>query len=411
MPAARITADASGALRVPDEPVIPVVAGDGSGPARWRAARPLLEEAVLRAYEGRRRLHFQELPGGERARRERGDPAPAETVNAFRLHRVGLRGPMAPPPDADGRPVTLDGELREILDLFVAVLPVPAMPGPGAAGSDVVIVREEREDSAAGFEWRAGSSTGFRLSKALEDAAPEILNGLRFGTPEAVDAWLKGRGLLETGIVETGISVRAQSRPGAERLARAVLAVARRLGKRKVTWVHRAELLPLVEGSALVQAMEVFASAGRGAPALEDVRLPAVVAELLAGRRRDGLLAGFSSTATHLQLVLEPGAGGEGLLAAARLNPDTGHGVFEVRGSASLPGDDDDPVGTLRAGELLLRHLGWGEAADRLRQALDAVLASGTATAAAAPVLHALGHAQVREVHGAAFAREVAARL
>jgi isocitrate dehydrogenase len=397
MPAMRIVADASGRLNVPDEPIIPVVAGDGVGPELWRAVRPALERAVAKAFGGKRKLHFQEHVAGARAQREKGEAAPSSTVNAFRLYRVGLVGPQVPTSFEAGP--SLAGELGEILDLFVNARPVRIASKTGA-GVDVVVVREEREDGAGSIEFRAGSMPATRTLTLLHEEAREQAAALRFGTAAKTNAYRASIERLPNGIVETGLSARAASRLGTERLVRAALALAESWGRTELTIVHEADSLPMVEGAFLQLTREVLAKAAEplappaeidgfpapprparpALPTLSEARLATLAGRLMSGRDARGIHVALHATATQLLALLTALGADAWSSAEARLNPETGHGLFGPCHEATLPegaSPHANPVGFFRAAALLLTHLGWREAAGLVTPDLAARLQAG----------------------------------
>lgn len=409
MPGTRITSDATGRLLVPDDPIIPIVEGDGAGPALWRVARAVLDAAVTAAYGPKRRLHYLELPAGDRGLRESRTRAPEATVNAFRVYRAGLCGALRAAPGP-----SLHGELREILDLFATVLHLRS-PVPAAPRLDLVLVRDERERGAAGLEFPAGSAAAKLALAAVAAGAGEAVEALPFATAARADAQRAAQGDLETGEVEAALTLRDASRFGTQRFVQTALATARAAGRRRVTLVVDRERLPLSEAATLAWAEEAaraadarFVPPGEAVPAggvvLETARATGLVARLLRRPESFEVLAGDAATIAAVVDVLAARVGNSSLIPAGYVNRETGHALFGPladREALEPEPTRAQPLGMIVAGEALLRHLGWTEAADRLRKAVEQVLGSGQVPAVLAPAVLAAGVAQVEEIAAA----------
>ena len=225
--AAKITRNSAG-LSVPDSPIIPYIEGDGTGPDIWRAARRVFDEAVRRAYNGRRKIEWMQVLAGEKAFHERGDWLPPETEEALRSHLVGIKGPLTTPVGGGIR--SLNVTLRQNLDLYVCLRPVrwyPGVPSPVLHPEqvDMVVFRENTEDVYAGFELKEGTDQARELIAFLKE---------RFGWRIRDDA---------------GIGLKPVSRMGSERLVRAALHYATTHGRKSVTLVHKGNIQKFTEGA------------------------------------------------------------------------------------------------------------------------------------------------------------------
>ncbi len=456
MPPAAITVTPDGRLVVPDQPVIPYIEGDGTGPDIWRAAVRVLEAAVQRAYHGRRRIVWREVLAGEKAFCTTGQWLPDETVAAFREYRVGLKGPLTTPVGGGIR--SLNVALRQTLDLYVCLRPVryfPGVPSPVREPEkvDMVIFRENTEDIYAGIEYAAGSAESARLLAFLEREFPKDFAKIRFGSAAACRDW---QNRLEAGgapprdaPVQVGIGLKPVSRPGTERLVHAALAYALQHRRRSVTLVHKGNIMKFTEGAfrdwgyqlartafrdRVVTERESWILGNQDAdPALtaegnarliepgfdllnEDARARVVdeVRQTLAtigashggGRWKNLLLVrdaiadialqqvltrprDFDVIATlnlngdYLSDALAAQVGGIGIAPGANINYRSGHAVFEAtHGTAPKYANQDrvNPGSVILSGEMMLRHLGWEEAADLILQGMDGAIAAKTVT-------------------------------
>lgn len=384
MPAARILADTSGRLSVPDEPIIPVVPGDGAGADGWRASVRLLELAVEKAYRGKRRLRLQEFAAGERGLKEFNDPTPPATVNAFRMYRVGLNGGQRPGPD--GAP-TLGGELRALLDLHVQLVLLrrpAALPAPVAGGpAELLLGIDLGEATRALLELPAGSSRAMRLTRTMAAELPAALASLRFGTVDAVDRYQEEQDGLPVGMVDAAMALQPVSRLGTERLVLAAVRLARQHGRERVLFAHDAVELPaLAEARRVAMRLALEALPANERVALDDVRAATLPARL--GQLGAALVAAPEAEGLRLVTALGPAFGGAQLAATGAFNLETGHAVF---GPWRPDGEAANPLPLLGAMRLMLVHLGWGEAAAVLDAAMERALAAGqlpTAVAARA---------------------------
>ena len=252
-----ITMTASG-LKVPDEPILPFIEGDGTGPDIWRASVRVFDAAVQKAYGGKRRIHWHEVLAGEKAFNKTGNWLPDDTLKAFREFLVGIKGPLTTPVGGGIR--SLNVALRQMLDLYVCLRPVryfKGVPSPVKKPEDVdtVIFRENTEDIYAGIEWAAGSAESRKVLEFLSREFPKEFGKIRFGTADRSRAWqtqLEGVGSPARTLADeprVGIGFKPVSYLGSERLIHSAIGYALKHGRRSVTLVHKGNIMKFTEGA------------------------------------------------------------------------------------------------------------------------------------------------------------------
>jgi isocitrate dehydrogenase len=381
--AAKITRNSAG-LSVPDSPLIPFIEGDGTGPDIWRAARLVFDEAVRRAYGGRRKIEWVQVLAGERAFREKGDWLPPETEEAFRSHLVGIKGPLTTPVGGGIR--SLNVTLRQNLDLYVCLRPVrwyPGVPSPVQHPEqvDMVVFRENTEDVYAGFELKEGTAQALELIAFVKE---------RFGWRIRDDA---------------GIGLKPISRTGSERLVRAALTYATTHGRKSVTLVHKGNIQKFTEGAFREWGYElarrefsdsVFippAAAAEmppgpaGGPAgkvlLKDAIADNFLQQILSRPSEFDVIATTNLNGDYISDALAAQVGGIGIAPGANINYVTGHALFEAtHGTAPKYADKDmaNPSSVILSGVMMLEYMGWGEAAASIEKALTRTIAEKTVT-------------------------------
>src|SRR5438445_3017758 len=392
---------AEAGLRIPDDPIIPLIEGDGMGPDVVRAARRAIDAAVASAFGGRRRIAWYPGPAGERAMFQYGDMLPEATLGAIREYVVGLKGPLTTPVSGGFR--SLNVALRKTLDLYANVRPVywiPGMPSPVTHPErlDVVIFREGTEDVYAGIEWEAGSPEAVRMIEILEK---------EFQTQVRPDS---------------GIGLKPISETGSKRLVRKAIRYAIRNRRRSVTLVHKGNIMKYTEGAFRAWGYEVAQDefGDRTIPWEDAVRkydgkVPAdmilikdVIADnmfqqLLLRPEEYDVLATTNLNGDYLSDAAAAQIGGLGVAAGG--NMGDAHAVFEpVHGSAPKYAGMDkvNPTAQMLAGVMMLEYLGWQEAAIRLRSAVKSVIGSKMVTYDLARLMPG-----AKEVRTSAFARAV----
>jgi isocitrate dehydrogenase len=364
--AERITST-DGELQVPDEPIIPYIEGDGTGIDIWPAAQRVLDAAVEKAYGGRRRIAWTQVLAGQRAFDETGSWLPDETVEAFRSHIVGIKGPLTTPVGGGIR--SLNVALRQILDLYVCLRPVrwfKGVPSPVRAPEkvDMVIFRENTEDVYAGKEVQAGTP---EAKKLIEFAKEEFGWDLR---------------------PDSGIGFKPVSETGSKRLVRAALNYAIRKGRRSVTLVHKGNIQKFTEGAFRAWGYELvkeeFAdkaiswedSGGKPGDKIlvQDAIADAFLQQILTRADEFDVIATTNLNGDYLSDALAAQVGGIGIAPGGNINFTTGHGIFEAtHGTAPKYAGQDkvNPGSLLLSGVLMLEHLGWEEAATMIVGGLE----------------------------------------
>jgi len=379
-PGAAITHDPRGGLIVPNRPIVPYIEGDGTGPDIWAAAVRVFDAAVEQAYGGTRRIAWQEVLAGQKAFDETGEWLPDATLEAFRRYLVGIKGPLTTPVGGGIR--SLNVALRQVLDLYVCLRPVrwyPGVPSPVRNPQDVdmVIFRENTEDIYAGVEWAAESPEARKLIRFLR----EELSVAKIRFPET-----------------SGIGIKPVSREGTERLVRAALEYAIAHGRKSVTLVHKGNIMKFTEGAFRDwgYALTRREFAGRaigwddcgGSPPDGQVLVKDSIADItlqqvLTRPREFDVIATMNLNGDYLSDALAAQVGGIGIAPGANINYQTGHGIFEAtHGTAPKYAGQDkvNPSSVILSGVMMLNHMGWGEAAERIEKGISAAIANKTVT-------------------------------
>jgi len=355
-------------LQVPDHPVIPFIEGDGTGPDIWRATQNVLDSAVEKAYSGQRRIEWREVLAGEKANRETGEWLPNATLDAFRTYLIGIKGPLTTPVGTGIR--SLNVALRQLLDLYVCLRPVrwfEGVPSPVKRPelTDMVIFRENSEDIYAGIEFDAESEDARTFKKLFAEAFPKMHEKMRF--PKT-----------------SGIGIKPVSKEGTERLVRAAIRFARETGRESVTLVHKGNIMKFTEGAfrdwGYALAKREFGAqdldggpwqtvklSGGGAITIKDVIADAFLQQILTRPAEYDVIATMNLNGDYISDALAACVGGIGIAPGANINYETGHAIFEAtHGTAPKYADQDkvNPGSLTLSGEMMLRHIGWTEAAD-----------------------------------------------
>jgi isocitrate dehydrogenase len=366
-----------GVLVVPDFPEIPFIEGDGTGPDIWKAASRVLDAAVNTAYGKKRKLVWKEVLAGQKAFDQIGSWLPEETVDAFRTHLVGIKGPLTTPVGGGIR--SLNVALRQILDLFVCLRPVrwiKGVPGPVRRPElvDMVVFRENTEDVYAGLEIQEGSKEAAMLMRFLHD---------EFGWKIRDDS---------------GIGIKPISRTGSRRLIRAAIEYAIRYGRKSVTLVHKGNIQKFTEGAFLRWGYEMAKEEYQdrvvswdecnGQPPEGKILLKDTIADIFfqqaLTRPADfDVVATMNLNGDYISDALAAQVGGIGIAPGGNINYETGHAVFEAtHGTAPKYAGLDvvNPGSVILSGEMMLRYLGWNEAADLIVKGLERTIASKIVT-------------------------------
>ena len=379
----------NGKLVVPDQPVIPFIEGDGTGPDIWRAAVRVFDAAVAKAYGGRRRIAWFEVFAGEKSFRQSGSWLPDDTLAAFKEFLVGIKGPLTTPVGGGIR--SLNVALRQILDLYVCLRPVryfEGVPSPVKHPElvDMVIFRENTEDIYAGIDFQAGSEPAMAVLNFLRENCPGDFGKVRFGA-EALEA--------------VGVGIKPVSRPGTERLVRAAIDYAIRSGRKSVTLVHKGNIMKYTEGAFRdwgyeVAKREFGAAEIDGGPwcripegmagaglVVKDAIADITLQQVLTRPTDFDVIATLNLNGDYLSDALAAQVGGIGIAPGGNINYLTGHAIFEAtHGTAPKYAGQDvvNPGSVVLSGEMMLRYLGWTEAADLVLKGLDGAIGSRRVT-------------------------------
>ncbi len=356
-------------LEVPNQPVIPFIEGDGIGPDVWRAAQLVFDAAVERAYGGARRITWQEVLAGEKANDRVGSWLPEETLSAIREHVVAIKGPLTTPVGGGFR--SLNVALRQKLDLFACVRPIRyfrGVPSPVVAPDkiDMIVFRENTEDIYAGIEY-----------PAMSDDARKVIDFLQ-----------REMGVVNIRFPDTSaIGIKPVSVEGTKRLIRAAIRHALERGRATVTIVHKGNIMKFTEGGFRDWGYEVAREEFGGEPidggpwtrlpegvVVKDVIADAFLQQILTRPAEYDVIATLNLNGDYISDALAAQVGGIGIAPGANINYETGHAVFEAtHGTAPKYAGQDkvNPSSLILSGEMMLRYLGWNEAADLIITGLE----------------------------------------
>jgi isocitrate dehydrogenase len=424
-----------GRLTVPDQPIIPFIEGDGTGPDIWRASQRVLDAAVAKAYGGKRRIRWMEVYAGEKAKKQFDNWLPDETVEAFRKYFVGIKGPLTTPVGGGIR--SLNVALRQMLDLFVCLRPVrwfKGVPSPVKRPDkvDMVIFRENTEDIYAGIEYAAGSPEAQKVLDFWAQTFPKEFKKIRFGSQEQGAAWqkqLEGIGAPKRDTkVEVGVGLKPISYLGTERLVHSAIGYAVQNKRKSVTLVHKGNIMKFTEGSfrdwGYKVAKEMFGAteidggpwckldAKHGGIVIKDAIADITLQQVLTRPEEFDVIATPNLNGDYLSDALAAQVGGIGIAPGGNINYVTGHAVFEAtHGTAPKYANQDkvNPGSVILSGEMMLRHLHWNEAADLVIKGMDAAIAAKTVTYDFARQMLSEGEKGVREVKCSEFGEAIVA--
>ena len=388
----------NGKLNVPDTPVIPFIEGDGIGPDVWQASHRVIDAAVNKAYQGKKEIKWLEVYAGEKANKLTGSWLPDETVETCREFLVSIKGPLTTPIGGGIR--SLNVALRQILDLYVCLRPVrwfKGVPSPVKQPEliDMVIFRENTEDIYAGIEFEQGTEENEKFLELLKEAFPNHYQKIRF--PKT-----------------SGIGIKPISSEGTQRLVRAAIKYAIDNNRKSITFVHKGNIMKFTEGAFRNWGYELAETefknetyswdiwertrAEKGTQAAQDEMAQAekdgkilikdaiadITLQQVLTRPTDfDVIATMNLNGDYLSDALAAQVGGIGIAPGGNINYDTGHAIFEAtHGTAPKYAglDKVNPGSLLLSGEMMLRYLGWTEAADMVINAMDKTIADKTVT-------------------------------
>ena len=394
---ARITID-NGNLQVPDNPIVPFIEGDGTGPDIWRSTVRVLDAAVEKAYGGDRKIHWMEVYAGQKSFDNFGSWLPDETITACREYLVAIKGPLTTPIGGGIR--SLNVALRQLLDLYVCLRPVrwfTGVPSPvrDPSSVDMVIFRENTEDIYAGIEFERGSEANAKFLEIFKENFPAEYQKIRF--PESC-----------------GVGLKPISQEGTERLVRAAIEYCIANGRKSLTFVHKGNIMKFPEGAfrnwgyelaerdfgdktytwdqydrTMVDKGQEAANAEQeaalaaGKVLVKDAIADITLQQVLTRPKEFDVIATMNLNGDYLSDALAAQVGGIGIAPGGNINYTTGHAVFEAtHGTAPKYANKDvvNPGSLILSGEMMLRYMGWAEAADILLETMDATIGKKTVT-------------------------------
>jgi len=389
---------ANGKLAVPNNPIIPYIEGDGTGADIWRASVRLIDAAVAKAYGGQRQIHWLEVYAGEKSNKLFNTWLPDETVAACREYLVSIKGPLTTPVGGGIR--SLNVALRQLLDLYVCLRPVrwfKGVPSPVKAPEkvDMVIFRENTEDIYAGIEFEQGSEDNAKFKALFKEHFPKAYAKIRFPNT-------------------SGIGIKPVSQEATDRLFRAAVEYAIVNGRKSVTIVHKGNIQKFTEGAfrnwsyALAERefpgqtygweqwertkaekgekaanAEMDEAKKAGKVIIKDAIADITLQQVLTRPDEFDVLATCNLNGDYLSDALAAQVGGIGIAPGANINYVTGHAVFEAtHGTAPKYANLDkvNPGSVILSGEMMLRYMGWTEAADAIITAMDRTIGQKTVT-------------------------------
>ena len=388
----------NGKLNVPNQPIVPFIEGDGTGRDIWRASVRVFDAAVQKAYGGKRKIHWMEVLAGEKSFKAYDNWLPDETVTACRDYLVSIKGPLTTPVGGGIR--SLNVALRQMLDLYVCLRPVrwfKGVPSPVKTPEkvDMVIFRENTEDIYAGIEFEEGSADVKKFLELFKQAFPKQYSKIRFP-------------------LTSGIGLKPISKEGTERLFRAALEYAIANKRKSVTIVHKGNIMKFTEGGfrgwsyqlaerefadkvytweqwertkaskdEKTANAEMDTARKAGKIIVKDAIADITLQQVLTRPDEFDVVATMNLNGDYLSDALAAQVGGIGIAPGGNINYLTGHAVFEAtHGTAPKYANLDkvNPGSVILSGEMMLRYMGWTEAADAIIGAMDKTIAQRTVT-------------------------------
>ncbi|ARF16362.1 NADP-dependent isocitrate dehydrogenase [Sporosarcina sp. P3] len=386
----------NGVLNVPDHATIPFIIGDGTGPDIWHAASRVIEAAVEKAYDGKKKINWKEVLAGEKAFNETGDWLPTETLDTIKEYLIAIKGPLTTPIGGGFR--SLNVALRQELDLYTCLRPVryfEGVPSPvkRPEDCDMVIFRENTEDIYAGIEYQEGS-----------DEVKKLVNFLQ------TELGVKNIRFPET----SGLGIKPISEEGTKRLVRSALNYTIEEGRKSLTIVHKGNIMKFTEGAFANWAYElaeeefgdkVFTwreydrikdadgtdaankaqsdAEAAGKIIVKDAIADIFLQQILTRPKEFDVVATMNLNGDYVSDALAAQVGGIGIAPGANINYESGHAIFEAtHGTAPKYAglDKVNPSSVLLSGVMMLQHLGWTEAADLITASIEQTIASKVVT-------------------------------
>ena len=372
----KITMGADGKLNVPDHPIITYIEGDGTGPDITKASMMIWNAAVEKAYGGKRKIEWMEVYAGEKSNAVYGEGTwlPQETMDAIREYGISIKGPLTTPVGKGFR--SLNVTLRQQLDLYVCLRPVRYFTGVSSPvkhpeKTDMVVFRENTEDIYAGIEWSSGSPEAQKVIDFLQNEMG--VSKIRF--PET-----------------SAIGIKPVSKEGSERLVRAAIEYAIANNRKSVTLVHKGNIMKFTEGGfkdwgydlarrefgdKVAVAADCDWKAPEGKILIKDCICDAFLQQILTRPDEYDVIATMNLNGDYVSDALAACVGGIGIAPGANINYKTGMAIFEAtHGTAPKYAGMDkvNPSSLALSGEMLLRHIGWTEAADLVGKGIEGAI-------------------------------------
>jgi isocitrate dehydrogenase len=392
-------------LKVPDNPVLPFIRGDGTGPDIWAASVRVFDAAVQKAYGGKRKVAWFEVFAGEAAKNKFDNWLPDDTVGAFKEYLVGIKGPLTTPVGGGIR--SLNVALRQMLDLYVCLRPVQwftGVPSPVKHPDkvDMVIFRENTEDIYAGIEYAGGTPEAQKMLDFLAKEFPRQFEKIRFGTkPKAEEFW-KAVGAKDfPSDVKVGIGIKPLSYSGSVRLVHSAIGYAIKFKRKSVTIVHKGNIMKFTEGAFRDWGYEVakkffgaveldggpWCKIPEGKPGagivIKDSIADITLQQVLTRPEEFDVIATPNLNGDYLSDALAAQVGGIGIAPGGNINYISGHAIFEAtHGTAPKYANQDkvNPGSVVLSGEMMFRYMGWTEAADLILKGLNGAIGSKRVT-------------------------------
>jgi isocitrate dehydrogenase len=395
----------NGKLTVPENPILPFIRGDGTGPDIWRSSQVVFDAAVQKAYGGKRKVSWFEVFAGETAKNKFDNWLPDDTVEAFKEYLVGIKGPLTTPVGGGIR--SLNVALRQMLDLYVCLRPVQyfqGVPSPVKRPEkvDMVIFRENTEDIYAGIEYAGGTPESQKILDFWAQNFPKDFSKIRFGTkPKAEEFW-KAVGAKDFPCdVRVGVGLKPVSYSGSVRLIHSAISYAIKFNRKSVTLVHKGNIMKYTEGAfrdwGYQTAKEYFGAVEidqgpwckipEGKPGagivIKDAIADITLQQVLTRPEDFDVIATLNLNGDYLSDALAAQVGGIGIAPGGNINYISGHAIFEAtHGTAPKYANLDrvNPGSVVLSGEMMFRYLGWTEVADLILKGLNGAIGSKRVT-------------------------------
>ncbi len=394
-----------GKLTVPDHPIVPFIRGDGTGPDIWASSVRVMDAAVAKAYDGKKKISWFEVFAGEESFKKFNNWLPDDTVEAFREYLVGIKGPLTTPVGGGIR--SLNVALRQMLDLYVCLRPVQwfhGVPSPVKHPEkvDMIIFRENTEDIYAGIEYAAGTPEAQKVLDFIAKEFPKDFKKIRFGTKPAAEEFWKAVGAVNFPCdVKVGIGIKPVSYSGSVRLIHSAIGYAIKNHRKSVTLVHKGNIMKFTEGGfrdwGYQTAKEFFGAVEidggpwckipEGKPGaglvIKDAIADITLQQVLTRPTDFDVIATLNLNGDYLSDALAAQVGGIGIAPGGNINYITGHAIFEAtHGTAPKYANKDvvNPGSVVLSGEMMLRYMGWTEAADLILKGLNGAIGSKKVT-------------------------------